>query len=328
MLIKKPSDLKYSDVTDERMYLRRREFLQLGAGLMGATAGGLLVGCGNDAIDAMTGTAAVAAPQTPLANIAKRMVTTDEPLNKFEEITGYNNYYEFGTRKTDPAKYAGQLKTSPWTVSIEGLCNKPGNYALDDLIKTADLEERVYRFRCVEAWSMVIPWVGIPLASVIKRADPQPKATFVEMQTVLRRNEMPGLGEGGLNWPYTEGLRMDEAMNPLSLLAVGLYGKTLMNQNGAPVRLVVPWKYGFKNVKSIVKIKFVDKMPRTAWNDANPDEYGFYSNVNPTVDHPRWSQATERRIPSYFKTTKTLMFNGYEELVGSMYAGMDLRKFY
>jgi len=328
MLIKKPSDLKYSDVTDERIYLRRREFLQLGAGLMGATAGGLLVGCGDDAIDAMTGSAAVAAPQTPIANIAKRTVTTDEPLNKFEEITSYNNYYEFGTRKTDPAKYAGQLKTSPWTVSIEGLCNKPGNYALDDLIKTADLEERVYRFRCVEAWSMVIPWVGIPLASVIKRADPQPKATFIEMQTVLRRNEMPGLGEGGLNWPYTEGLRMDEAMNPLSLLAVGLYGKTLMNQNGAPIRLVVPWKYGFKNVKSIVKIKFVDKMPRTAWNDANPGEYGFYSNVNPAVDHPRWSQATERRIPSYFKTTKTLMFNGYADQVQSMYAGMDLRKFY
>ena len=328
MLIKKASDLKYSDVTDERMYLRRREFLQIGAGLMGATAGGLLVGCGNDAIDAMTGSAAGAPVQTPLANIAKRMVTTDEPLNKFEEITSYNNYYEFGTNKSDPARYAGQLKTSPWTVSIEGLCNKPGNYTLDDIIKTAELEERIYRFRCVEAWSMVIPWVGIPLASVIKRADPQPKATFVEMQTVLRRNEMPGLGEGGLNWPYTEGLRMDEAMNPLSLLAVGLYGKTLLNQNGAPIRLVVPWKYGFKNVKSIVRIKFVEKMPRTAWNDANPGEYGFYSNVNPTVDHPRWSQATERRIPSYFKTTKTLMFNGYADQVQSMYAGMDLRKFY
>ena len=275
MLIKKASDLKYSDVTDERMYLRRREFLQIGAGLMGATAGGLLVGCGSDAIDAMTAAAPAGVPQTPIANIAKRMVTTDEPVNKFEEITGYNNYYEFGTNKSDPARYAGRLKTSPWTVAIEGLCNKPGNYALEDLIKTADLEERIYRFRCVEAWSMVIPWVGIPLASVIKRADPQPKATFVEMQTVLRRNEMPGLGEGGLNWPYTEGLRMDEAMHPLSLLAVGLYGKTLMNQNGAPLRLVVPWKYGFKNVKSIVRIRFVDKMPRTAWNDANPDEYGF-----------------------------------------------------
>jgi sulfoxide reductase catalytic subunit YedY len=255
-------------------------------------------------------------------------VTTTEPLNKFEEITGYNNYYEFGTSKGDPAKYAGQLKTSPWTVKIDGLCNKPGDYHLDDLVKTADLEERVYRFRCVEAWSMVIPWVGIPLAAVIKRAEPQPKATFVEMQTLLRPAEMPGLSEGGLNWPYTEGLRMDEAMNPLALLAIGLYGKTLMNQNGAPIRLVVPWKYGFKNVKSIVRIRFVDKMPRTAWNDANPGEYGFYSNVNPNVDHPRWSQATERRIPSYFKTTKTLMFNGYADQVASMYAGMDLKKYY
>ena len=329
MLIKKPVDLKYSDVTDERLYLRRREFIQLGAGLAGAVAGGMLAACGSDAIDAASPAgAANAAPQTPIPNISKRMVTTTEPLNKFEEITGYNNYYEFGTGKGDPARNAGQLKTSPWSVSIEGLCNKPGNYALDDVIKTAELEERIYRFRCVEAWSMVIPWVGIPLAAVIKRADPQPKATFVEMQTVLRRNEMPGLYEGGLNWPYTEGLRMDEAMNPLAFLAVGLYGKTLMNQNGAPIRLVVPWKYGFKNVKSIVKIRFVDKMPRTAWVDANPSEYGFYSNVNPNVDHPRWSQSTERRIPSYFKTTKTLMFNGYADQVQSMYAGMDLRKFF
>jgi sulfoxide reductase catalytic subunit YedY len=328
MLIKKPADLKYSDVTDERTYLRRREFMRLGAGLMGAAAGGVFAACGSDAIDLAVGVTANAAPQSPIANITKRMVTTTEPLNKFEEFTGYNNYYEFGTSKSDPAKYAGQLKTSPWTVSIEGLCNKPGNYALDDLIKTADLEERIYRLRCVEAWSMVIPWVGIPLAAVIKRADPQPKATFVEMKTVLRRNEMPGLGEGGLNWPYTEGLRMDEAMHPLSLLAVGLYGKTLMNQNGAPIRLVVPWKYGFKNVKSIVSIRFVDKMPRTAWSEANPREYGFYSNVNPDVDHPRWSQATERRIPSYFKTTKTLMFNGYADQVASLYNGMDLRKFY
>src|SRR5215203_1102000 len=328
MVIKRPADLKYSDVTDERLYLRRREFVQLGAGLMGAAAGGVFAACGSNALDAAGGIPAGAAPQTPISNIAKRMVTTTEPLNKFEEITGYNNYYEFGTGKGDPARYAGQLKTSPWTVSIEGLCNKPGNYALDDLIKTADLEERIYRFRCVEAWSMVIPWVGIPLAAVIKRAAPQAKATFVEMQTLVRPKEMPGLMSGGLNWPYTEGLRMDEAMHPLAFLAVGLYGKTLMNQNGAPIRLVVPWKYGFKNVKSIVRIRFVDKMPHTAWNDANPGEYGFYSNVNPTVDHPRWSQATERRIPAYFKTTKTLMFNGYADQVASLYSGMDLRKFY
>jgi sulfoxide reductase catalytic subunit YedY len=327
MLLKRPG-IPSSEITDERWYLRRREFLQIGAGLVGAAAGGVIAACANDAVDASSGGATALAVQSPIANVTKKMVTTTEPLNKFEEITGYNNYYEFGIGKSDPAKYAGQLKTSPWTVKIDGLCNKPGDYHLEDLIKTADLEERVYRFRCVEAWSMVIPWIGLPLAAVIKRADPQPKATFVEFQTVLRPNEMPGLSSGGLNWPYTEGLRMDEAMNPLSLLAVGLYGKTLMNQNGAPIRLVVPWKYGFKNVKSIVRIRFVDKMPRTAWNDANSEEYGFYSNVNPNVDHPRWSQATERRIPGLFKNTKTLMFNGYADQVASMYAGMDLRKWY
>jgi sulfoxide reductase catalytic subunit YedY len=328
MLIKKAGDIPSSDITDERLYLRRREFVQLGVGLVGAAAGGVLAACGSDALDASATAPANVAPQTPIAGIAKKMVTTDEKINTFDEITSYNNYYEFGTGKADPAKYAGQLKTSPWTVKIDGLCAKPGDYHLDDLIKTADLEERVYRFRCVEAWSMVIPWVGIPLAAVIKRAEPTAKATFVEMQTVLRPREMPGLAYGGLNWPYTEGLRMDEATHPLAFLAVGLYGKTLMNQNGAPIRLVVPWKYGFKNVKSIVRIRFVDKMPHTAWNDANPGEYGFYSNVNPTVDHPRWSQATERRIPGYFKTTKTLMFNGYGDQVASLYAGMDLKKFY
>jgi sulfoxide reductase catalytic subunit YedY len=329
MLIKKAPPIPSSQITDERLYLRRREFIQLGAGLAGAAAGGILAACGSSALDAAPANGvANDPPQTPIANVTKKMVTTTEPVNKFEEITGYNNYYEFGTGKSDPSKYASQLKTTPWTVKIEGLCNKPGDYTVDDLIKTADLEERVYRFRCVEAWSMVIPWIGIPLAAVIKRAEPQPKATFVEMQTVLRPKEMPGLYSGGLNWPYTEGLRMDEATNPLALLAVGLYGKTLMNQNGAPIRLVVPWKYGFKNVKSIVRIRFVDKMPHTAWNDANPGEYGFYSNVNPNVDHRRWSQATERRIPSYFKTTKTLMFNGYSDQVASMYSGMDLKKFY
>jgi sulfoxide reductase catalytic subunit YedY len=327
MLIKTNAGIPYSEVTDERWYLRRREFLQLGAGLVGAIAGGTLAACANDAVNA-SGAASPATPQTPIPNVTKRMVTTSEPLNKFEEITGYNNYYEFGIRKSDPAKYAGQLKTSPWTVKIDGLCNKPGDYALDDLIKTAELEERVYRFRCVEAWSMVIPWIGIPLAAVVKRADPQPKATFVEFQTVLRPREMPGLGEGGLNWPYTEGLRMDEAMNPLSLLAVGLYGKTLMNQNGAPIRLVVPWKYGFKSIKSIVRIRFVDKMPLTSWVDQNPDWYGFYSNVNPNVNPVRWDQSHERRLPSLFATRQTEIFNGYGDQVASMYAGLDLRKFY
>jgi len=327
MVIRTIRDIPSSEVTDERWYLRRREFIQLGAGLVGAFVGGTAAACAGESIDANGGGATAVAAQSPLSPVRK-MVTTTEPLNKFEEIISYNNYYEFGTSKSDPARYAGQLKTSPWTVKIDGLCNKPGDYHLEDLIKTADLEERVYRFRCVEAWSMVIPWIGIPLAAVIKRADPQPKATFVEFQTVLRPREMPGLSEGGLNWPYTEGLRMDEAMNPLSFLAVGLYGRTLLNQNGAPIRLVLPWKYGFKGAKSIVHIRFVDKMPHTAWNDANANEYGFYSNVNPNVDHPRWSQATERRIPSLFKTTKTLMFNGYADQVASMYAGMDLRKYY
>jgi len=329
MLIKKPADIASSEITDEGLYLRRREFIQLGAGLVGAAAGGLIAACGSDAVKAASPPApASAEAQTPIANITKKMVTTTDPLNKFEEIAGYNNYYEFGMNKGDPAKYAGRLTTKPWTVKIDGLCNKPGDYALDDLIKTADLEERVYRHRCVEAWSMVIPWVGIPLAAVVKRADPQPKATFVQMQTVLRPKEMTGLSQADLNWPYTEGLRMDEAMHPLTILAVGLYGRTLMNQNGAPIRLVVPWKYGFKGAKSIVRITFVDKMPKTSWVEQNPDWYGFYSNVNPTVNPVRWDQSRERRLPALFSTTKTLMFNGYADQVASMYAGMDLRKYY
>ena len=328
MLIKKGGQIPSSEITDERWYLRRREFIQIGAGLAGAAAGAALVACGSNAVDAAEPGATTTAPQSEIPNVKKRMVTTTDKPNTFEEITTYNNYYEFGLQKSDPARYAGQLKTQPWTVKIDGLCNKPGDYGLEDLIKPFDLEERVYRFRCVEAWSMVIPWVGIPLASVLKRADPQPKATFVEFTTVLRPSEMPGLAEGGLNWPYREGLRMDEAMHPLTFLAIGLYGKTLPNQNGAPLRLVVPWKYGFKGAKSLVRIRFVDSMPHTAWNDANAHEYGFYSNVNPNVDHPRWSQATERRIPGYFKTTKTLMFNGYADQVASLYAGMDLRKWY
>jgi methionine sulfoxide reductase catalytic subunit len=255
-------------------------------------------------------------------------VATDEPLNSFEEITGYNNFYEFGMGKNDPQRYAGMMKTSPWTVKIDGHCNKPADYHLEDLIKPIALEERIYRLRCVEAWSMVIPWIGVPLGEVIKRAEPTSKASFVEMTTLLRPREMPGQQTSSLDWPYTEGLRMDEAMHPLTILAVGMYGKTLLNQNGAPIRLVVPWKYGFKSVKSIVRIRFVDKQPKTAWSESAPDEYGFYSNVNPEVNHPRWSQATERRIPGFFKNRKTLMFNGYGDQVASMYAGMDLRKYY
>ena len=331
MLIKKRPDLPSSEITDERLYLRRREFMQiLGGAAVIAGAAPWLQACSSDSLAADFGGAggpALLPAQSPLSNFKPRVVATDETLNSFEDITSYNNFYEFGTSKSDPQRHAGRLTTSPWKVKVEGHCSKPADYHLEDLIKPHQLEERIYRLRCVEAWSMVIPWIGIPLASIIKRAEPTSKATFVEFTTLQRPSEMFGQNSGSLEWPYVEGLRMDEAMHPLTILAVGLYGKTLMNQNGAPIRLVVPWKYGFKSIKSIVRIRFVDRMPNTAWAVANPQEYGFYSNVNPEVDHPRWSQRTERRIPGLFKNHKTLMFNGYDE-VASMYAGMDLRKFY
>jgi methionine sulfoxide reductase catalytic subunit len=255
------------------------------------------------------------------------VVVTDEKLNSFEDITSYNNFYEFGTGKDDPARYAGRLKTSPWKVKIDGLCAKPAEYLLEDLIKPFELEERIYRLRCVEAWSMVIPWVGIPLSSILKRAEPTAKATFVEFTTLLRPSEMPGQNEAVLDWPYREGLRMDEAMHPLTIVAVGLYGKTLMNQNGAPLRLVVPWKYGFKSIKSIVHMRLADRMPPTAWSVANPAWYGFYSNVNPEVNPVRWDQSRERRLGTWFPR-KTQLFNGYGDQVASMYAGLDLKKYY
>ncbi len=311
MLIKDPPDIRSSEITPEPVYLGRREFIRLAGVALAGSAGGLLI---RDR-------------QTDLQGIKPKVVTTDERLNTFEQITSYNNFYEFGTGKNDPQRYAGRLKTSPWKVKIDGLCSKPADYLLEDLVKPFQLEERIYRLRCVEGWSMVIPWVGIPLSSILKRAEPTERATFVEFTTLLRPSEMPGQQGSALNWPYVEGLRMDEAMHPLTIAAVGFYGKTLMNQNGAPIRLVVPWKYGFKSIKSIVRIRFVDKMPRTAWSDASPSEYGFYSNVNPGVDHPRWSQARERRIGELLRRP-TLMFNGYGDQVASMYAGMDLKKFY
>jgi sulfoxide reductase catalytic subunit YedY len=328
MLVRRVPDIRSSEITDESTYLRRREFIKLAGGAaLAAAAGSLAAACGSN-VDALAGEAAEAAGQLAFSNIKPRVIATDEPQNTFEQITGYNNFYEFGTGKGDPARYAGRLTTSPWTVKIDGHCAKPADYQLEDLIKPFQLEERIYRLRCVEAWSMVIPWVGIPLSSILKRAEPTAKATFVEFTTLNRPSEMPGLGSPVLNWPYIEGLRMDEALHPLTIMAVGLYGKTLMNQNGAPMRLVVPWKYGFKSIKSIVRIRFVDRMPRTSWSEANPDEYGFYSNVNPEVDHPRWSQKTERRIPGLLKNHPTQMFNGYGDQVASMYAGMDLRRFY
>jgi sulfoxide reductase catalytic subunit YedY len=328
MLIRKGPSIPSSAITPEHLYLRRRAFIQLAGGaVFGAAAASWLTGCAGDPTEAFAPAEPGAGGQTPLPGVRPKVVTVDEKLNTFEEITSYNNFYEFGTNKDDPQRHAGRMRTSPWTVKVDGHCNKPADYRLEDLIKPHALEERIYRLRCVEAWSMVIPWVGIPLHDVIKRAEPTGKASFVELTTLYRPQEMFGQRSDALSWPYVEGLRLDEAMHPLTILAVGLYGKTLMNQNGAPIRLVVPWKYGFKSIKSIVRIRFVERMPRTAWNEATPNEYGFYSNVNPAVDHPRWSQATERRIGEFFRR-KTLMFNGYADQVASMYAGMDLKKFY
>ena len=331
MLIRTRPGIRESEITDEAHYLRRREFIRLIGGT--AAAAGVapwLQACSSEPVladFASNGGPAVAGGQTPLANVKPRVVATDEKLNTFDEITGYNNFYEFGLGKDDPQRNAGRLTTTPWKVKIDGHCAKPADYHLEDLIRPHALEERIYRLRCVEAWSMVVPWVGIPLAEIIKRAEPTGKATFVAFTTLHRPSEMFGQNQPVLDWPYVEGLRMDEAMHPLTIVAVGLYGKTLMNQNGAPVRLVVPWKYGFKSIKSIVRIRFVDRMPPTAWNVSNPREYGFYSNVNPEVDHPRWTQASERRIGE-FRRRPTQMFNGYGDQVASLYAGMDLRKNY
>jgi len=262
-----------------------------------------------------------------LPNLVKSSYELSDKLTPFADITHYNNYYEFGTDKESPAKTAGSLKTRPWTVAVEGEVHYPKVWDIDTLLKLAPLEERVYRLRCVEAWSMVIPWVGFPLTELIKRAEPTGNAKFVEFTTLSDPGQMPGVRSPVLDWPYCEGLRLDEAMHPLTLLAVGLYGEVLPNQNGAPIRIIVPWKYGFKSAKSIVRIRFVEQMPLTSWMKAGPSEYGFYSNVNPEVDHPRWSQAKERRIGDFFKRP-TLPFNGYAAQVAQLYAGMDLQKFF
>ena len=276
MLIKKHTPILSSEITDEHIYLRRREFVRMAAGAaVAAAAVPWLAGCSDATAAAeQTGGGPFAAAQTPLTGYKPRAIATDEPLNTFDEITGYNNFYEFGTGKSDPKRYAGSMKTSPWTVKVDGHCGKPAEYSVEDLVKPSALEERIYRFRCVEAWSMVIPWIGVPLADVLKRAEPTSKATFVEFTTLLRPSQMPGQQTPSLDWPYTEGLRLDEAMHPLTILAVGMYGKTLTNQQGAPIRLVVPWKYGFKGIKSIVRIRFVDKQPKTAWQVANSEDTG------------------------------------------------------
>lgn len=304
MLIRHAPDLTDNDVTDWALYLRRREFIGGAAGL------GLMAAAG-------------AAQARDLA-YGPGFSTTEAKTPK-KDITGYNNFYEFGVNKEDPSENAGSLKTRPWTVRVDGECEAPASFAIDDLIKGNKLEERIYRMRCVEGWSMVIPWVGFPLKDLLAKVKPTSKAKFVAFETLMRPSEMPGQRWDTLQWPYREGLRIDEAVHPLTILAVGLYGDVLPNQNGAPVRLVVPWKYGFKGAKSIVRISLVEKMPRTAWNDLAPREYGFYSNVNPAVDHPRWSQATERRIGE-FRRRETLPFNGYGEWVADLYRGMDLKR--
>lgn len=287
-------DLRWSDVTPEPLFLSRRA-------LIGA-AGALF------------------------ASPALASFSTDEAPNSLEDITSYNNFYEFGWGKGDPAAYAGKLTTNPWSIEIGGLVDRPGPYGLDDLVQGQTIEERIYRFRCVEAWSMVVPWNGFELGALLKRVGVQPGARFVAFETLLRPEEMPGQSDGSFPWPYVEGLRLDEAMHPLTLLATGLYGAPMPNQNGAPIRLVVPWKYGFKSIKSIVKITLTDRQPPTTWNKLQPSEYGFYANVNPLVDHPRWSQASERRIGSglFGGRIETQMFNGYADQVASLYAGQDL----
>ena len=309
MLIRKPSDIRSSEITPKDQYLNRRKFLAA----TGAAVGSLALAPG-----------AVAAK---LSNVVKSSYTVNEKVTTLEDASHYNNYYEFGTGKEEPAHYANTLITSPWKVQVGGMVGKPKTYDLDDLMKIAPIEERTYRMRCVEAWSMVIPWDGIPLAALLKQVEPTSSAKYVAFTSLFNEKQMPRAKYAGIELPYVEGLRLDEAMNPLALLAVGMYGETLPNQNGAPIRLVTPWKYGFKGIKSIVKITLTDKMPPTTWNIANAREYGFYSNVNPAVDHPRWSQASERRIGELFKV-KTLMFNGYAEQVASLYTGLDLKKNY
>lgn len=308
MLIKQRDTIKPSEITSRADYLNRRQFIRAAvqAGLVGSVLS-------SDVFAA------------PLANLAKSPLSTTEELTALKDITTYNNFLEFGNKKEDASNKAGAMTTRPWTITVEGECNKPGTYDIDDIVRPNQLEERIYRLRCIEAWSMVIPWVGFPLANALNRFEPNSNAKFVTFTTLHRPEEMPGQKNNkNLKWPYHEALRMDEAMHPLTILAVGLYGEELLNQNGAPIRLIVPWKYGIKGPKSIVKISFVREQPATIWTTFDPKEFGFYSNVNTHVDHPRWSQAKERRIGNFMKQ-ETLMFNGYADQVASLYTGMDLK---
>ena len=324
MLIRKAPDIRSSEITPRGLYLGRREFLQSAAAAAVGTGAALSAGV----IGAADAQVVSPGKLRKLPNVKKSpLSTTGEKITPYQDVTRYNNFYEFGTDKGDPSLNAHSLRPRPWKVAIEGHVAKPGNYDVDDLIKSYALEERVYRMRCVEAWSAVIPWVGIPIAEIIKRVEPTSMAKYVEFVTLFDPTQMPGQRSRVLQWPYIEGLRLDEAKNPLAILAVGMFGEILPNQDGAPIRLVVPWKYGFKGGKSIVKIRFVDAQPRNTWNVDAPSEYGFYANVNPNVDHPRWSQARERRLGE-FLPRKTLMFNGYADQVASLYSGMDLRRNY
>ena len=310
MIIRRPSDVKSSEITPESLYVNRREWLATAAGAAALSVFG-----------------PAAQAQQPQAVGKPFGLQPDDKPTPWQDVTTYNNFYEFGTDKSDPAQNAKNFKSAPWTITVDGLAGKPGKLQLEDFIKPSTVEDRIYRHRCVEAWSMVVPWRGIPLADVIKRAEPMAKAKYVAFTTLMDPKQMPGQQLGVLDWPYTEGLRLDEALHPLALLATGVYGRTLPNQNGAPIRLVTPWKYGFKGIKSIVRMTFTEKQPKTAWNTSASQEYGFYSNVNPAVDHPRWSQAKERRIGEFLRRP-TLPFNGYADQVASLYAGMDLKKNY
>ena len=321
MLIKRPDDIRSSEITDKKLYLNRREFIRATTGTAAAVATGIV------GAEAFLQAASPAPHGRKLENVQKSAFSTDEKPNKWEDITTYNNYYEFGTDKDSPSMLARNFKTEPWTVTVEGECAKKAAWHLEDILKGQTLEDRIYRHRCVEAWSMIIPWVGFPLSDFIKKCEPTSKAKFVEFTTLYDPKQMPGVRSPVLRWPYVEGLRLDEAMHPLTILVVGLYGEVVPNQDGAPLRLAVPWKYGFKHIKSIVKIKFVEKQPLNTWQESAPQEYGFYSNVNPSVDHPRWSQASERRIGEFLRR-KTMMFNGYGDQVASLYSGMDLKRNY
>src|SRR3984957_7264588 len=318
MLINKAVDTRSSEITSKSLYLNRRTFLT-GAAIAGAAAA---TGVGLGEIVAPS-TAALAGNK--IDGIKKSPLSTTETVTAYKDVTNYNNYYEFSTEKDEPAKLAKNFRPRPWKVKIDGLVDKKQELDVDTIIKMAPAEERIYRHRCVEGWSIVVPWVGFSLSELIKRVNPQSKAKFVEFTTLLDPSQMPGQRRAVLEWPYVEGLRMDEAMHPLALLCFGMYGEDLPNQDGAPLRIVLPWKYGFKSAKAIVHIRFTDRQPLNTWNISAPSEYGFYSNVNPTVDHPRWSQAKERRLGEFFKRP-TLMFNGYADQVASLYSGMDLKK--